>query len=351
MDKRKTRLYLLSALCVLVVMIAIGETALRLISPTEYLHPRYKFSAQYGLSLFENSVMIHGVPGKYKFKYTVNNLGYRGEVAATGGNDGIPRVVVLGDSYAFGMGVNDGEEFPAVLNKSLGPGAGVLNLACPGWGLTQQIRRFYDFGLEYQPAAVVLQFCANDPEDNFVYRVTGIDDGEFVFQDSRHGLNWIKKYLSKSFVQRSQLYNFFRQRAYRMLEQRLVKKQVSQFMETDNEPGGLSSQELFYRDLLALFAAKLEELKLPLIMISVDRQLDEYPSIKEKVLELDAAGGFWYLEVTEWLEGMEDYQSVEGHVWGKKAHEVIGKQLGDYINREIFATLPPDARPTSESIE
>jgi hypothetical protein len=335
--KRKLLLSLLAALCVLVVVFITGEITLRVASPTEYLHPRYKHSPEYGLVPFENSVMVHCVPGKFKFKYTVNSLGYRGREIDPELDAGAPRIVVLGDSYAFGMGVNDGEEFPAVLDRALGGRGTVINIASPGWGLTQQIRRFYDVGLNYDPAVVVLQFCANDPADNFVYGVTGIENGEFVYRESRNKYSWVKKYLSKSIIQRSQLYNFLRARAYRALEQKLIKNHEARFKSgTGTGTGGIPPQEALYCDLLELFAAKLDGMGIPLVMISVDNQLDEFPFIKAKVAELDGRGSFRYVEVMDWLGGMSDYHSVEGHVWGRDAHEVIGQRLGAHIVREIL---------------
>jgi hypothetical protein len=339
--RKKLVFYLISVLCVFVVIFIVSEITLRLVSPTEYLHPRYKYSPEYGLTPFENVVMVHGVPGKFKFEYTINELGYRGTAVTPGGAGETPRIVVLGDSYAFGMGVNDGEEFPAVLDRTLGTTATVVNIASPGWGLTQQIRRFYDVGLSYQPAAVVLQFCANDPADNFVYGVTKIKDGEFVYSDSYNKYSFVKKYLSRSFIQRSQLYNFLRGKAYRMVEQKLINNKEKQFKKSEENAGGTPPQEALYRDLLDLFASKLGELNLPLFMISVDHQLDEFPWIKEKVQELEARSNFQYLEVTDWLEGMTDYHSVEGHVWGHKAHEVVGERLGVHIRRKILESAAP----------
>lgn len=343
MRKRKIQLYLLSSLIVVAAMIIAGELMLRFFSPTEYLYPRYKFSAEYGLVPFENSVMVHGVPGKFKFEYTVNRLGTRGAAVSVDNARGTPRIVVLGDSYAFGMGVRDGEEFASVLARTLGGYAEVVNLACPGWGLTQEIRRFYDAGLAYRPAAVILQFCANDPADNFVYRVTGVENGEFVFQDSRNKSGWVKRLLSKSFVQRSQLYNFFRARAYLLLEKRLVSASESRFEKSGKTAGAkrIPPQEAFYRELLELFAAKLKARNLPLIVIAVDHQLDQFPWIKETVMELDARDDITYLEVTDWLENIGKYQSVEGHVWGWRAHEVVGARLADYVRREVLKAATP----------
>ncbi len=329
--KRKLTFYTLTVLIAVFALVILGELLLRVASPTEYLSPRYRFSPEYGLIPFAGARMVHGVPGKFEFVYTVNEVGHRGRAIDASVADSLPRIVVLGDSYAFGMGVNDGEEFAAVLGRALEGAAAVVNLGSPGWGLTQEVRRYYDFGAAYHPAAVVLQFCANDPADNFVYKVTVVENGEFAYREVHGSSGWVKKYLSRSFVQRSQLYNFFRGRAYRLLERRAVREGATRYQAGEAASDSMPPQDAFYCELLETFAAKLRADGVAFVMIAADNQLDRHPWIQRKVLELDARGDVVYLEVTEWLAGMGNYASVEGHVWGPPAHEVIGQQLGAYF--------------------
>jgi hypothetical protein len=46
---RKTGLWLLTTIVTTVVMLILGEILIGLASPSEYLYPRYEFSAEYGL--------------------------------------------------------------------------------------------------------------------------------------------------------------------------------------------------------------------------------------------------------------------------------------------------------------
>ena len=107
----------------------IGETVVRIFSPTRYLYPRYSYSEEYGSALFKNVRMVHGCPGRFKFHYTINEYGYRGEAIPLADRYDKPNVIILGDSYSFGMGVNDGEEYAAVLQRELGGRYNVVNLA------------------------------------------------------------------------------------------------------------------------------------------------------------------------------------------------------------------------------
>jgi len=74
------------------------------------------------------------------------------------------RVLVLGDSVAFGMDVADGESWPERLAR---PGLEVVNLAVPGFGTDQELLRLEREGLAYRPDVIVVGFClANDLVDN-----------------------------------------------------------------------------------------------------------------------------------------------------------------------------------------
>jgi hypothetical protein len=76
------------------------------------------------------------------------------------------RVLMLGDSIAFGTGVGDDQTFSHVLHE-LDPGLEVANLAVPGYGTDQSLIRLEREGASLSPDVVVLHFCvANDLADN-----------------------------------------------------------------------------------------------------------------------------------------------------------------------------------------
>ena len=332
---RKTGLWLLTTLVTVGIMLVLGEILIGLASPSEYLYPRYQFSAEYGFLPFANVVMVHGIPRKFEYRYTVNSQHSRGAVVEPHASR-LPAVVVLGDSYTFGMGVNDGEEYPSVMRRDLSGAAVVVNLGEPGWGLTQEIRRYYDTGAKYDPKIVVLQFCANDPSDNLANRVTVVENGEFKFVDSANSLNFMKKYLSRSIIQRTQLYNFFRTRASRLILDRMTQKEASKLDRAAAPAAGAKAEavpavESIYIELLNHFAADLHAQGRALWVISVDHQLEQFPHINQAVHDLDARGELHYYEVTDWLKGHEPYASPEGHMWGAPAHQLIGDHLAGQI--------------------
>ena len=70
------------------------------------------------------------------------------------------RVVVIGDSFSFGHGVEVEEAWPArlegLLSEKLGRSVEVANLSVTGYGTDQQLLRFEERGLALKPDAVVL---------------------------------------------------------------------------------------------------------------------------------------------------------------------------------------------------
>ena len=76
------------------------------------------------------------------------------------------RVLMLGDSIAFGPGVSDEETFSHRLQE-VDPALEVLNLSVPGYGTDQALLRLQREGVALRPDVVVLHFCvANDVVDN-----------------------------------------------------------------------------------------------------------------------------------------------------------------------------------------
>jgi hypothetical protein len=157
-----------------------------------------------------------------------------------------------------------------------------------------------------------------------------VENGDFKFVDSANSLNFMKKYLSRSFVQRTQLYAFFRSRASRLVLRRMSQHQaakldatVADSAKTDVVPG----VERTYIELLDTFAAKLHAEGRQLWVIAVDHQLEQFPHINAAVHDFDGRGELRYLEVADWLQGHEPYGSPEGHLWGATAHELIGEHL------------------------
>jgi lysophospholipase L1-like esterase len=77
----------------------------------------------------------------------------------------VVRIVALGDSFTFGVGVPDDATWPAQLEAAL-PGVEVANLGQPAFAHDQMYFALEDDGLPLQPDAVILGFYEHDLERN-----------------------------------------------------------------------------------------------------------------------------------------------------------------------------------------
>ena len=103
-------------------------------------------------------------------RYVVNADGFRDRRYARPKPPRTFRIVVLGDSIAFGYQVPVEDTFPKRLEARLAAlGAGsrieVLNLAVSGYNPYTEAALFADVGVGYQPDLVLVQFCVNDLND------------------------------------------------------------------------------------------------------------------------------------------------------------------------------------------
>jgi hypothetical protein len=319
---------------VLLSGIAILEALLRLFAPQPYIYPRYQYSERYGQTLYPSTAMVAERPGHWRFTYTTNEFGLRGPTVAVSNRYDLRNIAVLGDSYSFGNGVNDGEPFPAILADLLVGRANVVNLGVPGYGLSQQIRLYYEFGQVYQPLIVLLQFTNNDPADNLFYRVSKIENGRFVFQRDRSInpiLRTIKDFLSNSIIQRSQAYNFVRDHVYEALRAR----KVARGSNASIKQSMISHEEQLHNDLLELFVEDLSERGIEVVLFGVNGHLTEFPAILAKVKELDRRRLLTYVASEPWFEGVSDYASPEGHAWGAKAHRIVARELAPMLAAKL----------------
>ncbi len=90
-----------------------------------------------------------------------NALGFRDDEFTRAKRPGVKRIVVLGDSVSWGRGVSVGQRYPDLLEKSLGPGAEVYDMAIKGCTSRCMATMFEKFKDE-APDLLVIQASSND---------------------------------------------------------------------------------------------------------------------------------------------------------------------------------------------
>jgi hypothetical protein len=81
--------------------------------------------------------------------------------------DGVTRIVLLGDSFAFGEEVADHETFAHRVEELL-PRVEVLNLGVHGYGHDQMLIYLGEEGLRYHPDIVIVGFVQDDMQRNML---------------------------------------------------------------------------------------------------------------------------------------------------------------------------------------
>jgi hypothetical protein len=112
---------------------------------------------------------------EYSVRVTTNSLGLRGASVPTQKPPGAYRILVVGDSFAFGYGVEDWESFPARLETELRqrrPDVEVLNAGVPGWSADTYLVYLRERGFALDPDLVILAISENDVGDLAWSRLT-----------------------------------------------------------------------------------------------------------------------------------------------------------------------------------
>ncbi len=100
---------------------------------------------------------------------STNAHGFRGEPVDVAKPTGVRRIVMLGDSIAFGNAVAWDQTFSYVLQQLLNERAGrrefeVLNLGVSGYNTGQELATLRELGLAFSPDLIVLNVCLNDSD-------------------------------------------------------------------------------------------------------------------------------------------------------------------------------------------
>lgn len=154
-------------LVVLLLLAVAGELALRL----------FDFAFDYPTGSLYDAIVPHGerfklrpggrviAPERYgDIEYRFNHAGYRDRDHASTGTR--PKLVLLGDSVAFGLGAEQPETFAARLEPMLAekkpPGYEVVNLAIFAYDTRHELLTYQEDGRPFRPRVVVAQFYLND---------------------------------------------------------------------------------------------------------------------------------------------------------------------------------------------
>lgn len=193
MAKPKTREYIFITLLVvfgMAISIAIAEGIARYLEPKTIVHGRMDYTPHDTLGWVSFPGKVTVITPEYEADYDVNVQGMHDDNTLDALNQRKFRILVLGDSHTFAIGVSRDEAWPNVIERQLFNGdkktGAVYNAAVAGYSLGQYLLRMRLLMEEVKPHVVLVGFSmATDLYDlippsrgGFVY---GADRGRVYF--------------------------------------------------------------------------------------------------------------------------------------------------------------------------
>ena len=131
---------LLLSVVSLIGVFVIAEAVTRIVYHPPNLGRVIHFDENLGWSLKPNS-RLRSVDYMRDFDYVidVNSFGMREREFSWEKEPSKTRVLVIGDSFTFGTGIDAKWRFSDIMNRALEGEAEVLNASVPGWGTDQEL--------------------------------------------------------------------------------------------------------------------------------------------------------------------------------------------------------------------
>ncbi len=255
----------------------IGELFVRVFYPQTLISDLMEPCPVYGLCMKKNTTGYQ-LSKEYDVKIRLNNLGFRGEDFSLEPNLEKKRILVVGDSFVFGYGVNENETLSAKLGGLIGaknPQMNeVLNFGQMSFGTAQELIKFQEIGLMLSPSLVVLNvYLGNDLYENKrLFELNGsslnrIPPKITEYERSRKISKWIP--FSSWLRENSHLFRLIGLLALRILERIPPPQQEEEISDNDIE---------LYKHILSRFKDITDErgIRLVVTLIPYHVELDEY---------------------------------------------------------------------------
>lgn len=168
MVARRIAIRVVALILGIAIGLGIGEVSVRILKPQRTGPLQLQADARFFAIPIPNLKGQETLPGVYTWSFTHDSTGRR----VTGLSDrrkAAARVLLLGDSFTYGQGVNDEQTFASVLEQRLSQGESpiaVVNAGNPAQGTDYALRFFESVGRDLKPDVTVLGFYANDFRDN-----------------------------------------------------------------------------------------------------------------------------------------------------------------------------------------
>ncbi len=166
--------HLLTSVSAILLALGLSEIAVRLCNPQPIRPAMYQADPLYGRTTIPRLGGYWKEP-EFSHAFQLNSLGFRDRERALRKPANTVRIIGLGDSFSWGVGVEQHETFLQQLEDTLnqsedGMSHEVLNWGVPGWGTAQELLCLKHQAPAYHPDLVLIQYFKDDDLADNVYK-------------------------------------------------------------------------------------------------------------------------------------------------------------------------------------
>ena len=271
-----------------------------------------------------------------------NSLGYRDVERAPEKPAGSRRVLSLGDSFAWGVGIEHDDTYARRVERALGRRPGerweVVQLARPGMGTVEQAEQLAEEGFAYGPDVVVLGFVLNDSEDENAAEVRRARDWEETRRERQ------QRRVGGRLVDRSALWRFVAGRLEATGQnRRRLEAYRSQFL--PGYPGWVAC-----RQALARMGALCRERNVPFVVmifpLFADPLDERYPfaDLHAQVAQAAREAGAVVVDLLPAYRGLRSSLLVVDGAHDEHPNEIAHRIAAQELLRTLDRVLPPGSR-------
>ena len=308
----------------------ITEIGLRMFLPQQESMEWFLSNEKYGYVNKANfHQKYHYVQSDFIMDVKTNSFGHRAADYNLSRLD-IRRILLLGDSFTFGQGVNIKESFSIkleILLNQLCEKFVVINTGVGGWGTLQENTYAKDHFDLFKPDIIVITFCGNDPDDDVKFK-NGMSDNE----------KGVIPFPGKTFFRRhSHLYRMIFYKYYKLVHTWYAKWMVA----IDGKPGTIDMQsgsiitEDGWKETLGYIRTFHHEfLKFNangILLVQATSPLE--PNIRNHLLSISNGKNLIYVDLFDDVNSLKPEQRRtphDGH-WGPKMHSISAEKIFNAI--------------------
>lgn len=255
-----------------------------------------------------------------------NSWGFRDVEHAPARAEGVRRIAMIGDSFVFGVPIEDDEKiFPRLLQGILGKRYELISVAFPGANTAQELDLLAQTDGVYGFDHAILFFFPNDLEKE-------TDPRRLAFH--RH---LIPGAAGEFLFSRSMFYYFIETRTRRLLERLGLQDSYEAYLKSLYRDG--SPELAAHRDLMSRFLRSVGGERVTIAIIPVLYRLDDYPfeMAHDYIKGLARERGVGVIDLRDAFRGLDARDLVASpydYHFNERAHAIVAEYLAAALRQK-----------------